>query len=503
MENRVVATQLDNNINFIKGKLGGSGDVMYREFTIPMFGDKNALAVYIDGLVGAKEIDDILLRPLMSRKNENINPQENNALDQLISKGIISKSVTTSKDFEKLLDGLLAGDTIVFIDTIDQGMIISTRGFQMRSIAEPSNEASIRGAKDSFIESIRANTALIRRRIRDYDLRFDSLKIGKRTKTDIALAYIDSIVNKDVLKELNDRLNRIDIDAVLDSAYIEEMIEDSSFSLFPQIEVTERPDKACASILEGKIIIIVDNSPFVLILPVVFWQFFQASDDYYERFQIATFLRWLRVFALIMSMTLSSIYVMLVSFHQEMLPTPLALNIASSREGVPFPSILEALFMEFMFELMREAGLRMPKPIGQAVGIVGALVIGEAAVNAGLVGPLLVIMVAGSAISSFAIPAYSASYSLRLTRFLILICTGIFGILGFLGSGIFITLHLLSLRSFGVQFLGTLDPVVSRGRRDMLFKAPLWAMKKRSSVYGAKESYRQSAEGNKPEKPKS
>nr|WP_274600936.1 spore germination protein [Clostridium yunnanense] len=493
---------MDNNKNFIKSKLGDSGDVMYRDFTIPMFADKKALAVYIDGLVGAKEIDDILLRPLMSRKNENINLQDNNALDQLISKGVISKAVTVSKDFEKLLDSLLSGDTIVFIDTVNEAMIISTRGFQMRSIAEPSNEASIRGPKDSFIESIRANTALIRRRIRDYDLRFDSLKVGKRTKTDIALAYIDSIVNKDVLKEVNDRLNKIDIDAILDSSYIEELIEDSSFTLFPQMEVTERPDKACASILEGKIIIIVDNSPFVLMLPVVFWQFFQAADDYYEKFQIATFLRWLRLIALILSMTLSSIYVMLVSFHQEMLPTSLALKIAASREGVPFPSIMEALFMETMFELMREAGLRMPKPIGQAVGIVGALVVGEAAVSAGLVGPLLIIFVAGSAISSFAIPAYNTSYSLRLTRFIILIATGIFGILGFLGAGILITLHLLSLNSFGVQFLGALDPVTPRARKDSLFKAPLRNMNKRSPAFGPKDVNRQSKTSDKNETPK-
>ncbi|WP_160679513.1 spore germination protein [Clostridium sp. C8-1-8] len=499
MENRVVATQLENNKSFIKSKLGNSGDVTFRDFYIPMFGEKKAFVVYIDGLIGSPEIEDVLLRPLMSRKNEYVNPQDSNALDLLISKGIISKSVEKSRDPDKLLDSLLSGDTIVFIDTMDQGLIISTRVFQMRSIAEPINEASLRGPKDSFIENLRSNTALIRRRIRDYDLRFDSIKVGKRTKTDVVLAYIDTLVNKEVLKEVNERLSRIDIDAVLDSAYIEEMIEESSYTIFPQIEITERPDKACASILEGKVVIIVDNSPVTLILPTVFWQFFQAAGDYYERFQVATFLRWLRVIALFLSMTLSSIYVMLVSFHQEMLPTPLALKIAASREGVPFPSIMEAFFMEFMFELMREAGLRMPKPIGQAVGIVGALVVGEAAVTAGLVGPLLVILVAGSAISSFAIPAYNTSYSLRLTRFFILFCTGMFGILGFLGAGIFITLHLLSLKSFGVQFLGPLDPFIARGKKDMLFKAPLWSMKDRSPLFKPQDTDRQAKDGNKPE----
>lgn len=488
-----VSNNLSDNEAFIKNKLGKSDDVVIRHFIIPMLEKRQAFMCYIDGLVNTQEMNSSILEPLI--KGQNFPPMDTGGnediAEDIMKAGIIVSSVKSSVDMLEILDGILSGDAVLFIKQSCKAVILSIRGWESRTVSEPSTETSIRGAKDGFIESIRSNTALIRRRIRDYNLRFESFKIGERTKTDVVLAYIDSIVDKKVLEELKNRLGRIKIDAILDSGYIEELIEDTPNSLFPQIEHTERPDKACAAILEGRIVIVVDNTPFALIVPTVFWQYLQAAGDYYERPYLATYLRWLRLIALFISLTASSFYVMLTSYHQEMLPTALALRIAAGREGRPFPAPVEAIVMETMFEIMREAGVRMPKQVGQAVSIVGALVIGEAAVNAGLVGPVLVIAIAASGICSFAIPAYDTSFAWRLAKYLLLILTSILGILGFLGGSILITLYLLSLRSFGAPFLAPINPFYSQGIKDTLLRAPWWSMSKRPVTAGAKNTMRQ------------
>jgi hypothetical protein len=286
---------------------------------------------------------------------------------------------------------------------------------------------------------------------------------------------------------VKNRIGQIEIDAILDSGYIEELIEDAPFSPFTTVQSTERPDKVASAIYEGKVAIFVDNSPFVLVVPSYFWQFLQASDDYYLRYLTGSFDRLVRLMAFVISLTLPSVYVMLVSFHQEMIPTPLALTIASGRDVNPFPVLVEALLMEFAFELMREAGLRMPKPIGQAVSIVGSLVIGQAAVQAGLVSPFMVIIVAITGISSFAIPNYSASFSIRLIRFVILIASGTMGLLGFATSFAFFAIHAMSLRSFGESYLAPATPFKPSDQKDFLFRVPYWAMKSQPDLAKGQE----------------
>jgi hypothetical protein len=369
-------------------------------------------------------------------------------------------------------------------------------------VSEPVAEGEVRASRDGFIENIRVNTSLIRRRIKDYSLRIDSMKIGVRTKTDVALVYIDNLVDKGILGELKSRLERIDVDSILESGYIEELIEDAPLSVFPTIEHTERPDKASAAILEGRIAVIVDNTPFCLVVPTIFWQFIQATGDYYERHYVSSFIRWIRILALFISLTASSFYVLLSSFHQEMYPTALALRVAAGREGVPFPAIMEVFLLEIMFEILREAGLRMPKPVGQAVSIVGALVIGEAAVNAGLVGPTLVVIIAAEAISSFAIPAYSLALAFRLLKFPLLVLSATFGLLGFLGGNMLVALHLLSLRSFGAPFLTPIDPFRVHGNKDVIIRVPWWKMTKRPKAASTQNVKRQAdSETLKPKPP--
>ncbi|MDF2726372.1 MAG: GerA spore germination protein, partial [Paenibacillus sp.] len=309
----------------------------------------------------------------------------------------------------------------------------------------------------------------------------DSMQIGTRTRTDINIAYIQSLAKDTLVAEVKRRLERIRIDAILESGYIEELIEDSPLSPFNTVQSTERPDKVASALLEGRVAILVDNTPVVLIVPTFFWQFLQAPDDYYNRYWIGTFFRIVRYFGFLISLILPSIYVMLVSFHHEMIPTSLALTIASGREVVPFPVLLEALIMELAFELMREAGLRMPRQIGQAVSIVGSLIIGQAAVQAGLVSPFMVIVVAITGISSFAIPTYSSSLSLRIFRFPLLIASGVFGLLGFATAFFAILLHALSVRSFGEAYLAPASPFRPSDQRDMLLRVPMWMMDQRPS----------------------
>jgi hypothetical protein len=505
MHNDKISRSLNENEKFIKNVLGESSDINIRHFVIPAFNNCKAMLLFIDGMVDTKELDDIILRPLMN--NSQFVMQKNyiskvGPIKAVQEAGLNAAAVKEKSLWDEVLDLVLSGDTALFIDSLDTAIIISTRGWQARSVSEPLVEGEVRSPRDGFIENIRVNTALIRRRIKDYSLRMESMKIGERTKTDIALVYIDNLVDKGILEELKSRLQRIKTDSILESGYLEEFIEDAPLSIFPTIEHTERPDKASAAILEGRIAVLVDNTPFCLIVPTIFWQYIQATGDYYERHYVATFIRWIRLLAMFLSLTISSFYVMLSSFHQEMYPTLLALRVAAGREGVPFPAIVEVFLMEIMFEILREAGLRMPQPVGQAVSIVGALVIGEAAVNAGLVGPILVVVIAAEAISSFAIPAYSMTLAFRLLKFPLLILTGSLGLLGFLGCTVLIMLHLLSLRSFGAPFLTPIDPFRTRGNKDVTIRVPWWKMTKRPKAAKPQDEFRQAnSEDLKPKPP--
>jgi len=446
-------------------------------------------------------IDEAILAPLMDYSylpKEKYFAKRNEPVRELMKSGVFVSSTWQTKEWRDICDAIMAGDTVLFLDKSDSALILSTRKYKSRAVAEPEVETEVRGPRDGFVENIETNAALIRRRIKDYGLRFENLKIGERTKTNISLVYIDSLVNDSILKEVRARLNRINVDSILESSYIEEFIEDSPTSVFPQIEHTERPDKASAAILEGRIAILVDNTPAVLMVPTIFWNFLEPSGDYYERYHTVTFLRWLRFFSLFLSLSLSSLYVLLTSFHQEMIPTSLALKIASGRVGVPFPSVIEAFLMEIMLEIAKEAGLRMPKPIGQTIGFVGALIIGQGAVSAGLVGPIMVIVIAIAAICSFVVPSYTMSNSLRLIKFPLILLSATFGIMGYLAGIIVILLHLLSLRSFGEPFLAPVVPIDKSGFKNIFTRIPWWAMKERPGYSRPKDIRRQTAANLKP-----
>lgn len=503
MELRKPTPRLNINEEYLKSKLGISYDIEFRHFIIPVFDNCNATIIYINNMIDIKEIDEYILAPLMQTvklPELGKTPTNSSKTTILMNSGIFIKQVEESTDWAKICDAVMFGNTVLFVDKCDIALILSTRDFETRSIEEPLTESEVRGPRDGFVESIKINTSLIRRRIKDYGLTFEKMKIGDRTKTEIAIVYINSLVNDGVLGELKSRLNRIKVDGILASANIEELIEDAPNSIFPQIEHTERPDKASSAILEGRIVILVDNTPFCLIVPTIFWNFIQTSGDYYDRFYTSSFIRWIRAISLYLSLVLSSMYVLLSSYHQEMLPTTLALKIAQGRQGVPFPAVIEALMMELMLEIMKEAGLRMPKPIGQTVSIVGTFIIGQAAVVAGIVSPTLVIFIAVGAICSYTSPSLSLSNAMRLIRFPIILATAFLGLLGFFAAIIILGLHLLSLRSFGEQFTSPIIPFDKNGSKDVFVRSPFWKMSKRSRLGQPKDINRQ-APNMKPKPP--
>ncbi|RTR35803.1 spore germination protein [Robertmurraya yapensis] len=471
---------IESNISLIREILGHSVDLVQRDFIFHQEKQIRGVLFYTDGLIDKEEINKAL-KTLINCSDEILSSCIGDRMGDELTKNIKTYllnnvSVNQSNKVQDAIDGILSGDTAIIIDRTEQVIILSSRGADARSIEEPQTEQVVRGPRDGFTENIRTNTALVRRRIRDPQFRVESMKIGKKSKTDVNIAYLKGTVKEGLVEEVKKRLARIEIDAVIDSGYIEELIEDAPFSPFTTVQSTERPDKVASYIFEGRVAIFVDNSPFVLTAPAYFWQFLQASDDYYSRYMSGTFFRLMRYIAFIISLTLPSLYVLLISFHQEMIPTPLALTIASGREVIPFPVLLEALIMEISFELMREAGLRMPKPVGQAVSIVGSLVIGQAAVQAGVVSPFMVIIVALTGIASFAIPNYGASFSIRLIRFPLLIASGTLGLLGFASMFTIIAIHALSLRSFGESYLAPATPFKPSDQKDFLIRMPWWRM---------------------------
>lgn len=486
---------LKENIKIVKETLGESSDIISREFSVGEDGKINLGLIYTEGLADTTFIQNTILKALMvdirkanlkttvSSKKKNFEIIKNFTLS--------SGNIKEISDFEELFTSLLSGDTIILIDGYNRCLTIDSKGWEERGVAEPTSQTVVRGPKDSFTETLRTNISLVRRRIKDPSLWVETRRIGRRTKTDISIAYLKEIADEKTVNEVRRRLDQIDIDGILESGYIEELIQDEVYTPFPTIYNTERPDTVAANLLEGKIAIFVDGTPFVLLVPALFIQFFQSPEDYYQRSDISTLIRIIRYISFFIALLTPSLYIAITTFHQEMLPTPLLVSIAAQREGVPFPALAEALIMEIIFEILREAGVRMPRAIGPAISIVGALVLGEAAVQAGIVSPVMVIVVSITAISSFVSPTYSMPIAIRILRFLFMLVASSFGLFGVALGLIAIVLHLCSLRSFGVPYMTPMAPFVWNDQKDVIVRAPIWRMFSRPRLLSEKNVIRQ------------
>lgn len=480
-----ISVSVSENTSYLKNLFTDASDIVYRDFLVC---NTKALIVYIDGMADKTLIDNFVMETLMDN-NGNLNNIEN--VSELKDKILTVSDIKAVTSLSEGVDSLLSGDTLLFIDGLKECYVISTRFWPARGITEPSGETVVRGGRDGFSETIRFNTALVRRRIRDTGLKMVSKKLGARSKTDVVIMYIDDIANKTILEDLNRRISQIDIDAVLDSGYVEQMIQDSKWSLFPQTQSTERPDVVAAALYEGRVAILVDNSPFAVIVPATLPSLFQSPDDYYQRWIFGSAMRIIRLFSAILAIILPALYVAITSFHPSIIPTKLAYFIAASREGVPFPAFIEAIIMEISLDLLIESVVRLPKPIGSTIGIVGGLIIGQAAVSAGIVSPIMIIIVSVTAITSFTTPNYEIASAFRLIRFLMIIAAAIVGLYGIVLSLILLLIHLVKLNSFGVPYLA---PVVNpdiNDFKDVYIRMPFNYFKTRPGYMKTKDKIRQ------------
>jgi spore germination protein KA len=489
-----LTTNLSDNIILLKKIFHNCSDIVFRELVLENEEKIHAQIVHIDGITDKNTIHDNIMSSLLHKfhllqTNGVLKPDAR--LSQIKYSLISIANIKESSDIEKVIDAILNGETVILLDGTAVCLFASTKGGEVRPVSEPATESVVRGPRQGFTENLRTNTSLVRRIIKTPELKMETFIAGTKTKTNIVVAYIDSVANEDVIKEVRHRIKKINIDSILDSAYVEELIEDNPYSPFPQIAHTERPDKAAAELLEGRVVILVDGSPFVLMVPTVFIQFLQSSEDYYERYIFSFAVRIIRYFVFVVALILPSAYIAITTYHQEMLPTPLLISVAGAHEGVPFPSFIEAILMEITFEALREAGVRLPKPVGQAVSIVGALVIGEAAVSAGIVSPPMVIVVALTAIASFAIPAFNIAISIRMLRFPLMIISGVLGFYGIMLGLVAILIHVCSLRSFGVPYLTPIAPFNGSGIKDTIFRAPWWNMKNRPELISSENLQRE------------
>ncbi|WP_114638745.1 spore germination protein [Desulfofalx alkaliphila] len=491
LEEMKLSYRLDTNIDALRTIMAGNSDFVIRKFSIGPHGKTHAAVAYLDGMVNTEQLHDNIITPMMTNSETwGSGPDKGIPFVRIKNSLITVCDLREVQDFKLILSGILSGDVLIIVDGHKKGELASIKGFERRGISEPAGETVVRGPREGFTENIRANTVLVRRRVQSPNFILENLTIGRVSNTSVAIGYIRGIVDPEVVKEVKRRLNRIEIDGVLESGNLEEFIVDNPFSPFPQVMYTERPDRASAALLEGRVVIFTNNTPFVLIVPAEFVSFVQSPEDYYENFYIATFIRWMRYFALATALLLPSFYIAIITFHQEMIPTPLLISVSASREGVPFPALVEALMMEFAFEVLREAGIRMPRPVGQAVSIVGALVVGQAAVEAGIVSPLMVIVVALTGIASFVNPVFSLSITMRLLRFPIMILAGTLGLFGVMAAVLVILVHMCGLRSFGVPYLSPLAPYHPQGLKDVLVRVPEWMLDRRPEEISKDNPYR-------------
>lgn len=483
---------LDENIDLFEALFKDCNDIVKKKFQI---GEKDktwGYIAYVDSMINREVVEDAVLEQIITEVKEvpKNNTDRNNLLDYIKNYAVSTADIKEISTFDEVCISVMSGDTIMLIDGFNVGLRIATRGWPNRGVQEPDTEGVVRGAKEGFSEALRINTVLIRRRIRDTKLKVKQQQIGTRSRTDIALVYIEDIVRPQILEEIENRLKDYTIDAVLESGMLEELMERDWHSPFPRAQVTQRPDKAAAAILEGRVAIIVDNTPFVLLLPITINNLFHAAEDHYQSWVFSSFVRSLRYISAFFAIALPGLYIAVTCFHTAMIPPELVYSISAARNGVPFPTIIEVLIIELEFEFLREAGVRLPGSLGNTISIVGGLIIGQAAVEANIVSPIIIVIVAITAIASFSIPSYSLTNTYRILKYGVILASGLFGLYGFWISMLVILTHLVSLKSLNIPYL---MPFVSddineyNDLKDTFFRLPITYYNKRP-FFAARDS---------------
>ena len=473
-----ISRDINENITRLENDFGHDSDLAVHYFKFDNDRDLICANIYIKSLVDRSAINSLSIE-LGKLKCECRDGKSGINIDALMEYFSGLRDAREGFDYEALYTDLLSGDTVFLIDGCGKYLAVAVNSDEGRPVEESSSQTVIKGPKDGFTEKINSNILLIRKRIKCKDLRVEYLSAGSITKTTVSLMYIHKIAKDEIVQEIRTRLGKIEIDGILESGYIEELIKDDRYSIFPTFLSSEKPDSVAAALLEGKVAILVDGTPYVLTVPALMMEFLQSSEDYYHHYIVSSMMRFLRAVAFLLTLLVPATYIAVTTFHQEIIPTPLLVSIAAQREGVPFPALLEALMMEITFEILREAGIRMPRAIGSAISIVGALVLGQAAVEAGIISAAMVIVVSITAISSFAIPNYEMSNAIRLIRFILMLLAGVLGLYGVLMGLIVLVLHLCKIKSITVPYLTPIAPRIKGGNKDTIFRFPLWEMKYR------------------------
>jgi spore germination protein KA len=445
-------------------------DLSVRPLTISVF-DRKAVLLFLNGMSQRQVIEKELIPQLISPL-PNQNTERQLTLD-FFANCIPIKDIKEECNYKNIVSNILMGNSVLFVEDEDHAYVFGTTGFEKRGVEKPEDEAVLKGPKEAFIESISVNISLIRKQLRSAELMTGYVTIGEKGLSQVAILYLNDVANPNLVEKVKKRLNQINSDEIQNLGLLEQHIEERPYSLVPTVLYTERPDRAVSFINEGHIVLLMDSSPSSLIMPVTFWSFFHTSEDYYSRWPYGNFTRFLRLLAIFITIMTPAIYIAVTNYHIEMLPTDLVLAISSTREEVPFPAIFEVIMLLLAFELIREGGVRVPSPIGPTIGIVGALILGQAAVEANIISPILVIVIAITGLASFAIPNLSFSYMIRLSTYIFLL----FGSLwGFLGIGICITMcigYLSTLTSFDVPFLSPMAPHYPSSK-DLVIRPPIW-----------------------------
>lgn len=484
-----ISSSLADNEAYLRREFTDISDIIFRHFYA---GEVKILAVWFDGLINNRVSHDIFRALMLDMPGEKLLEVPKEKRTDFINKSFLpfyhSSRVT---DLGEIKRWILMSKMVLLVDGCPTALMVDAEDRPQRPISEPVIEPSVVGPHDSFSENIRINTALIRSRLGDAMLKSEDYIIGRRTNTLVTLLYVADISNPKIIEEVRRRISRIDIDGIIDSSYIKELIQDRAFTLFPIMKSTERPDIVVADLLEGRFALVVDGSPQILTAPSIFIEFLQAADDYYINPIVAWFIRSLRYLSIFIATNLPGVYVALITFHHDMIPIPLVFSIAGARETVPFPAYFDALFLLIIFELLWESSIRLPRVVGAAINIVGALILGQAAVQSNLVSPTLVIVIAISAVANFSLGSgYEIALAVRVIRLAILTAGGILGFYGIALTSLFFLLHMAGLRSFGVPYFEPLAPLILKETKETLYRSPRWDVKERPALIAGKDTTR-------------
>lgn len=477
VNNDLLSSSIEKNLSTLKEIFVDNDVLVTRPIESDNKGKLNYLIAYMDGLVNSVIINDSIIKPLMLIDLEK---QKKISMDTLINSVVMINEVKKTQNWAEIIEAINYGDSILFMDGEAEALILNSKGLQTRAISEPESERNLKGPREGFSEAIITNLSLVRRKIRTNELKMKFYTFGERTKTKACVCYMDSLVNKNILKDLYKRLDKIDIDGVLGSQYLSELITDCRWSPFESIGNTERPDVVVGKLLEGRIAIFVDGTPVVITAPYLFVENFQSSEDYYLNFYYASFSRLLRMLALIITLIVPAFYIAIVAFHHEILPTPLLVSITMDSSSVPFPTGIEAFVMLIIFDVLKETGIRMSSNVGQALSIVGALVIGQSAVTAKFVSAPMIIVVAITGITSLLVPKMNSANI--VCRYFLLFCASFLGLEGLACGLLLILIHVLNLKSFGVSQFVPMRSIKYQEIKDIVIRAPWWQMITRPSV---------------------